>query len=363
MGRWLRLVRREARQEILLSTPLPPSAAMKDALAARDSNWSDRDCLCGSDPEWVLRQCVLQSEQAAAVDDDTLPIAYPHLHFGESLYSALLGGKVHYVGTGSQTCSGAEPLLRDWEELGRLRLDDENPSLRQVLDILRFVAARSEGRFFLMYFIFIDTLNLAVELRGTTQAYLDVHEAPDKLRRLMEFGIELNTWFFRHQQQIILPHNEAASGGHPLTRVAPRWGVGWNSVDAYTLCHPRVYVELGQAYQRELLKRVGGAEMHMHGTALLDLLPHVARLEGLASIQAGNDLHAGATFALLPELKRLRRLAGDVPLTHLCLTPEEFETGIQERMLVGAAHYVVPCRRPEQAERYLRMAREYRAPR
>jgi len=361
MDRWLRLVRREMPHEILLSVSLPRSPAAQAEFEGRDQTWKERDCLCNSDAEWVVRQCQLNAETTNAIEDDTLPSASPHVHFGESVYSGLLGGKIRYIGSASHTCSGAEPLLPTWDALDKLRLDDDSPVLKQVLKILELAACRSGKEFFLGHFILIDALNLAVELRGTTQAYTDLFAFPDELRRLMEFGIELNEWFLRHQERVIGPHNRAVSGGHPLTGRGPMQGTVSESVDAYTLCHPRTYVDFGLDYQSRLLQRIGGAMMHMHGTAVFDLLPHVAKLKGLLAVQVGNDLHGGESFPLLPRLREARSLAGDVPLDRLRLSAEEFELGIRARLLVGNAHYVVPCESPDQARRYIEMARNYRA--
>jgi hypothetical protein len=316
MDRWLRLVQRQMPHEILLSVSLPRSPAAQAEFEGRDQTWKERDCLCNSDAEWVVRQCQLNAETTNAIEDDTLPSASPHVHFGESVYSGLLGGKIRYIGSASHTCSGAEPLLPTWD---------------------------------------------AVELRGTTQAYTDLFAFPDELRRLMEFGIELNEWFLRHQERVIGPHNRAVSGGHPLTGRGPMQGTVSESVDAYTLCHPRTYVDFGLDYQGRLLQRIGGAMMHMHGTAVFDLLPHVAKLKGLLAVQVGNDLHGGESFPLLPRLREARSLAGDVPLDRLRLSAEELELGIRARLLVGNAHYVVPCESPDQARRYIEMARNYRA--
>ncbi len=146
IARWLRLVRREMPREILLCVGLPLSPEVEAELQARDQTWKDRECLCLSDPQWVVRQCELSAAAINAVEDDTLPNAYPHAHFGESLYSGLLGGKIRYIGTANATCSGAEPLVHTWEDIDRLRLDDDNPILGQVSDMLKFAADNSGRR-------------------------------------------------------------------------------------------------------------------------------------------------------------------------------------------------------------------------
>ena len=45
------------------------------------------------------------------------------------------------------------------------------------------------------------------ELRGATQAYINVYENPRGLRRLMDFGVGLNVWWKQMERATTLPRN------------------------------------------------------------------------------------------------------------------------------------------------------------
>jgi len=65
---------------------------------SRDKSWITRPPLCITDKEWVIETCRRNAMVYQDIDDDTIPVEYPTLHFGESVYSYLLGGDVKFVG-------------------------------------------------------------------------------------------------------------------------------------------------------------------------------------------------------------------------------------------------------------------------
>jgi len=169
----------------------------------------------------------------------------------------MLGGRIRFVGTPAYTCSGADPLLTDWTSerasgTAPTCLDAEVPGRAS-----RAAELDRCGMFF-WNFVTIDTLNLAVELRGSTEAFLDVNASPRELGELMRFGVDYAHWFHRLEQEIIGPHNLAVADGHRFAVEAPYIGLPWSSVDAYLLCDARVYRDLGLSYHAEFFQRCGG---------------------------------------------------------------------------------------------------------
>ena len=160
-----------------------------------------------------------ENQAVAHLPDDSLPNAYPTAHFGESIFSAMLGGRIQFVGTGAHTCSGAEPLLTDWGDLAKLRYGPDMPWTRRYLDSLRAAAQSGPPDMFFWHFVTIDTLNLVVELRGSTEAYLDVIGSPRQVWRAdaVRRGLRL----------LVLPagagdHRSAQPGRGPGALLCPR---------------------------------------------------------------------------------------------------------------------------------------------
>ena len=321
----------------------------------RDNTWKDRPCLSITDKEWVLEDCRRKAMVYRDIDDDTIPEGYPTLHFGESVYVYLLGGDVQFVGSQYHTCSGAKPMIASEADLHKLQGYENNEYVRTFCDTAQYFADHTNGDFWLKYFITIDALNLAVELLGTTEAYLMVHDNEALLRKIMEFGVEYNEWFYRLQKHIYAANNKAALADAELYELYDKT---WYSIDAYDICSPEVYKHLGFEYQQELINRVGGGMLHTHGTGLLKLMPEIAKLKGLSLMQIGRDLYSGETLDF-EHVRNFRAMTGDTPLT-THINEHEFLTGIKNKTLPGGTMYHCWVEDIDRANKLAYLAREYR---
>ena len=60
------------------------------------------------------------------------------------------------------------------------------------------------------------------------QAYVDMTENPDDLRKLLNYAHDLNVYLYGRVQEIVGRHNRRLYGGHPLIK----YGINHQSVDA-----------------------------------------------------------------------------------------------------------------------------------
>lgn len=322
----------------------------------RDRSWIARPPLSITDKEWVIEDCRRNARIYRDIDDDTIPEGYPTLHFGESVYSYLLGGNVHFVGSKYHTCSGADPLIFTEADLDKLTGFEHNERVKAFTESAEYFAKEAKGDFWLKYFIAIDALNLAVELLGTTEAYLMVGEDDRGLmRKIMEFGVGFNYWFYTLQKNIYRENNKSSLYDDEFYELYDKT---WYSIDAYDLCDARVYESLGFDYQQELINRVGGGMLHTHGTGLTRLLPYISRLKGLSVLQCGRDLYSQERLGF-ECLRGFREAAGDMPL-RLDVSEEEFIRGIRDKTLPGGAEYTCFVKDTDTANRLADMAKEYR---
>jgi len=321
----------------------------------RDNEWKERECLAVSDKEYVIKHCKAQAQVYRHIDDDTIEEGYPTLHFGESFYSAMLGGQIKFVGTASHTCSGASPIIFGHEDMERLKGYENSPWTKTFEESARYFARETDGDFWLQYIITIDALNLVVELLGTTEAYAKVIEDESLIRKIMDFGVEFNEWFYKLQKGIYQENNRCALACDELYELYDKT---WYSIDAYDLTSTDVYKKLGFEYQQELIKRVGGGVLHTHGTGLLKHLPMLAKLQGLSILQLGRDLYNGEEVSP-GEFLKVRKAAGDIPL-RIYINKEEFQNGIKNRTLPGGAEYICRVNDIEEANKLAYMAKEYK---
>jgi len=323
---------------------------------ARDSSWIDRDCLAISDREWVLKKSHTNAMYNNDMEDDTIPEIYPTSHFGESIYPGLLGGNIRFVGNEYTTCSGAEPMVRSIEDLEALKYDENNHWVKAFSEAARYFASETKGDYWIKYMISMDALNLAVELAGTTEAYYMLYDDEALLRKIMEFGVDFNQWFYKLQKNIYEKNNRAALEDEELYDLFDKT---WYSIDAYDVCDPKMYEAFGLEYQQELINRVGGGMLHTHATGLLRLLPQISKLKGLGVMQIGRDLYSGEWLPF-EEIHDIRKMTGDTPL-RFEVSPEEFLNGIKNKTLPGGIEYLCTnIKTVDQANKLADMAKEYR---
>jgi hypothetical protein len=199
----------------------------------------------------------------------------------------------------------------------------------------------AKGRFGLRTFITIDTLNLAAEWRGVTQVYLDVVDHPDRVLKIFERGVELNREILELEGRHYNPYNRKVFQNREFCSLAPALEKPLLSVDAFTLSGPQIYKEMGMPYQQRLLDLFGGGHMHMHGTHLYELLPAVAELRGLISIELGDDALSPGDLPPIENLAFIQdELTGEIPLYVHC-TRNQFLESLQKRTLQGGIHYCV----------------------
>lgn len=298
-------------------------------------------------------------EDHAEVEDDSVPSANPNSQYGDYIFGGLLGAPIQFYGTDVHTWSWTEPLLSDWQQLSTLVYDPDGEWTVRCLDNLRYGVQRAGNRYGLGKLLAIEALNLCVMLRHATTTYLDIHDNPNHLRRLMAFGVDFNAQFADLQRGVIARHNEGAFGDPQYMAHSLHGGGLSMSVDAYDLCGPEIYRSMGRQYQVELIRRCGPAAYHIHGDGR-HLIPEVARLPSVIMMRVQDDMHE-----ILPRAferrRQLREMTGDVPLSLPC-TKEELLEGIRDRSLPGGVMYATSADSIGEANSIMKRVWEYEAP-
>jgi hypothetical protein len=291
-----------------------------------------------------------------------MPIGYPSLHFGESLFSGLVGARLQFTGNGLYTWSGTRaPAVPTWDDLDAVLASPLCQAWRSAFEnMARYAVEHAHGRFGLRTFITNDALNLAMEWRGTTQVYFDVMEAPENLHRIFARAVALNQEVLALERTHFDPYNRRTFQNDAFCALAPALEKPLLSVDAFALASARVYEEMGMSYQQRLIDEFGGGHMHMHGTSLYRLLPLVAQLRGLISIELSED---GLGPGDLPPVQNLpyiqSEITHDIPLFVHC-SREQFLEGLRQRTLAGGVHYCVRgVESVDEAHRLVARAHDY----
>ena len=346
----------EMRDGILLTLSLPSTSGdYYGRTEEKNHLWVERDCYI-VDPQNrinLINEYIRRIESRPMISDDYVPVEYPALHLGESYCAAMLGADIHFYGNENYTCSGAKPLIKNEKDLDKLVIAPENYWIKFIQSALKHFCELADGKMLIVPIIAMDALNLAVELMGSTEAYTAVCEAPELLRKIMDFGVGYMAYLYKIQDDIIRPYNDMTIGGD-----SSAFGGLLFSVDAYTVCNPEIYKTIGFEYQQKLLDKIEYGYMHMHGFGLDMLLPLTAQLRGIKDYRLGRDLKAQEELPV-ESISWMRQTLGDDKQISTYVSQDEFIAGIENRTLPFNAHYSCWTDSDEKAKKMIEMAKNY----
>jgi len=264
--------------------------------------------------EEIFERDMVGMQKRGQCEDDSLPACYSILDAGESMVSGMFGKEMNFLHRPrGPAISKPCVVLEDYSHIGELSFSIDNKWARRFLEIQDYFAEHMGDRFAQHPCLTMDALNFVCEIRGATQAYLDLYVHPEELRDLMEIGLDFNVRF----QEAQMERTGSYADGSFV------WLGGWVpfpaavslSVDAYVICSPEHYIEFGLEYQSRLIERFGAGLMHFHCNRV-DLAAEVAKLPSLRLFQFGGDPNdPKPSVAYVPEMKQV---LGDVPLMVSC---------------------------------------------
>ncbi|HOX06741.1 MAG TPA: hypothetical protein PK280_10080 [Planctomycetota bacterium] len=317
---------------------------------------SHAEGICGyPDPAERFRFWDRLLAERAALEDDSVPSAYLS-EFDQGLYAGVLGAEVRFNCTPETgwISSMVAPLLADWADVGKLRLDSGHEWFRRYERQLGLFVNGARGRFGVSHFILIDGLNFAFELLGATETYLAMRERPEDLRRAVELGFQVNAEI---QRRFFAAGPELAGG-------TCGFGVQWlpgrivaESVDPFHMTSVEDFEAWGRGNCERIMAEFDGGVTHIHGNGR-HLVEAVCSIQGLKAVMLGDDK---GFLPAVDELPELRRRAGDMPLT-AGVEFADFERRLGKHQLPGGVLYLVRgAASAEAANRCMEKVRAYRA--
>jgi hypothetical protein len=171
-------------------------------------------------------------------------------------------------------------------------------------------------------------------MRGTTQAFYDLADRPEGLFKLYEIGREAGIRFFEMKRDLIKQHNEKILGNKEYSDMAPVHSVPMLDMDAYALCSPEVFEEIGFENKQKILNHFGGGSFYIHalGSAIV---PIAADLKNLTELWLFDDPKCPRYF---DNRTSWRKITHDIPLQLYCGI-KEFLIALDEGSLPGGIKY------------------------
>lgn len=218
-------------------------------------------------------------EKRKHIDDDLLPALSPW--YGIAEHSAFVGGKVDF----SENTSWHHQFINTYDDMDKLSLDENNIYLKLVIDGLKYMKEKADGRFFLRYRGADGPMDIANVIRGNDIFY-DIYEEPENLKKLMDFCQKATLFTLTRQKELI-----DVVGGGVITGFGV-WlegnSIGHISEDASTMISPEQFKEFGVPYTEKVTGLFDHVFMHVHALGAHNL-PLIAGIDKIDNIEISND--------------------------------------------------------------------------
>jgi len=288
------------------------------------------------------------------INDDSIPSAYLS-EFDEGLYGGLLGADVQFLRHANGLVSSmVRPFLKDWSEFENLSLKFESSKwFERFLHQTKLFAQKAQGKFGISPPIVIDNLNLLFQLFGATKTYIELIDNPQKVRKAIQFGVDLNV----KVQNLFFDLVPLVKGG---TCIASSWIPGRildESVDPFHMTSVDYFEKWGREPVEKIFRRFDGGELHLHGNGR-HLLSAISSIRGLKIIHLGDDTGFPLAFDILDELKKV--CPEKMPLS-VSVKYEKFRKKLDKHCLHGGVLYnVTGVPNVDEANRCMDKVRSYR---
>jgi hypothetical protein len=212
-----------------------------------------------------------------------------------------------------------EDRSASWTEMEALRLDRDDPWYAKYIEFAEALARHSGGRYPVTHGALAGPCDILGELRGHTQAILDVMDEPERamqaLWRATHFLDEITTDVWEH---LPLWHGGYFDGMYQLWAPGP---IIRMQEDASGVYSPALYRRFLQPLDRYLAGRYANSFIHLHSTSMF-ILDAFLEIEDLRCFEINYDV-AGPPFAeMVPYLRSVQEAQRSL-LIRGSFTPDE----------------------------------------
>ena len=149
------------------------------------------------DMEYQLEVALWQQEHTVCYGE-AIPYYFPNL--GPEILTAALGADLVF----SNDTSWSVPILKDWADIPKLKIDPNNVYVAWILEITRRALELGKGKFLVGITDIHPGADLAASLRNPQQFCIDVVDSPEEVIALMDHIRPMFYEFYNLQRNIML---------------------------------------------------------------------------------------------------------------------------------------------------------------
>lgn len=251
---------------------------------------------------------------------DALPMFWPNL--GPEVLTGCMGAPLEF----GETTSWSVPILRDWADIPKLRIDPENPYTQTLLAMLRLGLEVGKGKFVVGLTDIHPGADLAASFRDPQQLCVDLVDAPEQVRALNAHLFNTFFEFYALQRAVLLAAGQTlTSAWLPLFVEAGRYYIP--SCDFSIMISTPMFEEF---FLPELLAEINWLDRsiyHLDGPGALRHLDTLLAIEKLDAIQYVYGDGSGPATRWLPVYRRIQDAGKKL---HITLTPGEIDAFMAE---------------------------------
>lgn len=216
---------------------------------------------------------------------ETFPVFWPNL--GPEVYSAFYGSELEY----GEVTSWSKPIIRDWNDIGILKLDMENAYFRKLEELTRCALERCTGKYLVGYTDLHPGVDCVAAWRDPQQLCIDLLEHPDKVHELIEIAIADFAKVYDHFDAILKAEKQLSVSWMGI----PSFGkMHIPSCDFSSLISPRFFEQFClPVLQREVVTMTHNI-FHVDGRGVAKNIDKILDVDGVHAIQwvqgVGDDL-------------------------------------------------------------------------
>lgn len=114
---------------------------------------------------------------------ETFPVFWPNL--GPNFFAALYGSSLDFA----EVTSWAEPCLKDWDGISKLKLNLESEYFRKIEELTRYALDRCAGKFMVGYTDLHPGLDCVAAWRDTQNLLFDFYDYPDEVKQAIKIAV------------------------------------------------------------------------------------------------------------------------------------------------------------------------------
>jgi hypothetical protein len=227
----------------------------------------------------------MQSIEAKRFHGETFPVFWPNL--GPEVYSAFFGSVLEY----GDVTAWSVPLVREWDDISRLKLDMENEYFRKIEALTHCALEHCRGKFLVGYTDLHPGADCAAAWRDPAQLCIDMLESPDETAQLIDIANREFARVYDHFDAILKAHQQPS-----ITWMAiPSFGkMHIPSCDFSALISPKLFDAFCLPILEQEVKLMTHNIFHVDGRGVARHLDKIMAIPEVHAIQwvqgVGSDL-------------------------------------------------------------------------